>query len=155
MKITKGQLRRIIREYGTDAERAMMRGRYPSIKKSYNAMSDAGKIVCPNCGHHNDAGVDKCSNCGHPRKEGNWKKVASEMKITKEQLRRIIKEEKAQLLSEAMNPAMVEIENELRHTLAEYIDTYMMSMNMNPGDPADRRRVSRRVDDIVSTIIGN
>ena len=130
MKITKGQLRRIIRE-------------------------EAGKIVCPNCGHHNDAGVDKCSNCGHPRKEGNWKKVASEMKITKEQLRRIIKEEKAKLLSEAMNPAMVEIENELRHTLAEYIDTYMMSMNMNPGDPADRRRVSRRVDDIVTTIIGN
>ena len=77
------------------------------------------------------------------------------MKITKEQLRRIIKEEKAKLLSEAMNPAMVEIENELRHTLAEYIDTYMMSMNMNPGDPADRRRVSRRVDDIVTTIIGN
>ena len=77
------------------------------------------------------------------------------MKITKEQLRRIIKEEKAKLLSEAINPAMVEIENELRHTLAEYIDTYMMSMNMNPGDPADRRRVSRRVDDIVTTIIGN
>ena len=59
------------------------------------------------------------------------------------------------LLPESMNPAMVEIENELRHTLAEYIDTYMMSMNMNPGDAADRRRVSRRVDDIVSTIIGN
>mgnify|MGYP001421465689 FL=1 len=68
------------------------------------------------------------------------------MKITKNQLREII--------SEAMNPAMVEIENELRHTLAEYIDTYMMSMSMNPGDPADRRRVSRRVGDIVTTIIG-
>lgn len=54
-----------------------------------------------------------------------------------------------------MNPEMEEIERELRYTLAEYIDTYMMSMNMNPGDPADRRRVSRRVDDIVSTIIGN
>ena len=68
------------------------------------------------------------------------------MKITKNQLREII--------SEAMNPAMVEIENELRHTLAEYIDTYMMSMSMNPGAPADRRRVSRRVGDIVTTIIG-
>ena len=76
------------------------------------------------------------------------------MKITKKQLRQIIKEEKARLLSETMNPAMVEIENELRHTLAEYIDTYMMSMNMNPGDAADRRRVSRRVGDIVTTIIG-
>ena len=130
MKITRAMIRKIIREA-------------------------AGKIICPNCGHHNDVGVDKCSRCGHSRKEGNWKKVASEMKITKEQLRTIIKEEKAKLLSEAMNPAMVEIENELRHTLAEYIDTYMMSMNMNPGDPADRRRVSRRVDDIVTTIIGN
>ena len=49
------------------------------------------------------------------------------MKISKRQLRQIIKEEKAKLLPEAVNPAMVEIENELRHTLAEYIDTYMMS----------------------------
>ena len=77
------------------------------------------------------------------------------MKITKEQLRRIIKEEREKILAERLNPALAEIESELRHTLAEYIDTYMMSMNMNAGDPADRRRVSRRVDDIVATIIGN
>lgn len=77
------------------------------------------------------------------------------MKITKRQLRRIIREEKARILSESMNPAMVEIENELRHTLAEYIDTYMMSMNMNPGDPADRRRLYNRIESITSTIIGN
>jgi hypothetical protein len=77
------------------------------------------------------------------------------MKITKEHLRRIIKEEREKILAERLNPALAEIESELRHTLAEYIDTYMMSMNMNVGDPADRRRVSRRVDDIVTTIIGN
>jgi len=77
------------------------------------------------------------------------------MKITRNQLNDIIKETKVMFLSETMNPAMVEIENELRHTLVEYIDTYMMSMGMNPGDPADQKRVSRRVDDIVSTIIGN
>ncbi len=76
------------------------------------------------------------------------------MKITKRQLRRIIKEEKARLLSEKMNPAMMEIESQLRYTLAEYIDTYMMSMNMNPGDPNDRRRISQRVGDIVNTLIG-
>ena len=76
------------------------------------------------------------------------------MKITKRQLSRIIAEEKQKLLSETMNPAMVEIENELRHTLAEYIDTYMMSMNMNPGDPSDRRRVYHRIEALASTIIG-
>ena len=76
------------------------------------------------------------------------------MKITKRQLRRIIKEEKQKLLAESMNPAMVEIENELRHTLAEYIDTYMMSMNMNPGDASDRRRVYNRIESITSMIIG-
>ena len=52
----------------------------------------AGKIICPNCGHHNDAGVNKCSRCGHSRKEGNWKKVASEMKLTNIKLRKIIRE---------------------------------------------------------------
>jgi len=77
------------------------------------------------------------------------------MKITKSQLRRIIKEEKEKILAERPNPALAEIESVLRRTLAEYIDTYMMSMSMNVGDPADRRRVSRRVDDIVTTIIGN
>ena len=55
MKITKRQLRRIIREA-------------------------AGKIICPNCGHHNSAGVDKCSKCNHPRDEGNWKEVSKEEK---------------------------------------------------------------------------
>ena len=77
------------------------------------------------------------------------------MKITKRQLRRIIREETQRLLAESMNPAVAEIENELRHTLAEYIDTYMMSMNMNPGDAGDRRRIYNRIEAITSTIIGN
>ena len=76
------------------------------------------------------------------------------MPLTKRQLRRIIKEEKQKILNERSNAALAEIESQLRYTLAEYIDTYMMSMNMNPGDPADLRRVNRRVDDIIDTIIG-
>ena len=76
------------------------------------------------------------------------------MQITKKQLRKIIKEEKQKLIFETMNPAMAEIENELRHTLAEYIDTYMISMNMNPGNPADRRRVFKRIEALTSTLIG-
>jgi len=48
---------------------------------------------------------------------------------------------------------MVEIEHVLRRTLAEYIDTYMMSMSMNPGDPSDRRRVYQRIEAITSTVL--
>ena len=59
------------------------------------------------------------------------------------------------LVLEKVNPALAEIERELRYTMAEYIDTYMMSMSMNPGDAADRRRVSQKVGDIVATIIGD
>tara|TARA_B100000131_G_scaffold314373_1_gene351102 strand:+ start:324 stop:863 length:540 start_codon:yes stop_codon:yes gene_type:complete len=66
-----------------------------------------------------------------------------------------IKEEQERMLAERINPALAEIERQLRYTLAEYIDTYMMSMNMNPGDASDRRRVSRKVSDIVGTIIGD
>ena len=76
------------------------------------------------------------------------------MKITKQQLRTIIAEERQKLLSEKMNPAVVELENQLRHTLASYIDTYMTSMNMNPGDPADRRRIYNRIESLTSMIIG-
>ncbi len=75
------------------------------------------------------------------------------MKISKRQLRRIIKEEKERLLAERGDPALREIESELRHNLAEYIDTYMMSMSMNAGDPADRRRIYRRIEAIAATIL--
>mgnify|MGYP001163897720 CR=1 FL=1 len=82
-----------------------------------------------------------------------WPHGDNKMKITKRQLRQIIKEEKAKLLAESQNPAMVEIEHVLRRTLAEYIDTYMMSMSMNPGDPSDRRRVYQRIEAITSTVL--
>lgn len=50
------------------------------IKEEYTALVEGeGKIVCPNCGHHNEAGVDKCSKCGHPRNKGSWKSIKSEV----------------------------------------------------------------------------
>ncbi len=76
------------------------------------------------------------------------------MKITRGQLRQIIREEKEKLLIERGDPALAEIESELRYTLAEYIDTYMMSMNMNPGDIADRKLVFRRLEAIAAAIMG-
>ena len=61
MKVTKSQIRKIIREALAEA---------------------AVKIICPNCGHHNSAGVDKCSKCGHPRNKGEWKEVNAEAPAT-------------------------------------------------------------------------
>ena len=154
MKITRGQLRRIILEVNPTAVAVSMAGAAPTSATAGLASSSNPGITFPaTCPSHACTWGEGDESDAETLEEDD--KEEAEMKITKEQLRRIIKEEKAKLLSEAMNPAMVEIENELRHTLAEYIDTYMMSMNMNPGDPADRQRVSRRVDDIVSTIIGN
>ena len=96
------------------------------------------------------------------------------MKITKRQLRRIIAEEESslrenagkglqdfgsnsarqKLLFERGNPALSEVESQLRYLLGEYIDTYMMSMDMNPGDEADRRRVFQRLEAIAASIMG-
>lgn len=62
--------------------------------------------------------------------------------------------EQSNSLKETKNPAMIEIESVLRRTMTEYIDTYMMSMNMNAGNPADRKRVYKRLESIASTIMG-
>mgnify|MGYP001173624615 CR=1 FL=1 len=77
------------------------------------------------------------------------------MKISKRQLKKIIKEEKQKIIAERSSPALFEIESLLRRTLAEYVDTYMTSMQMNPGDPNDRRRVSQRINEIVRSIFGD
>ena len=70
MRITKRQLRRIIKE---QLLREMNRREI-----SEEIIAEEAKIICPACGHENNPGVKKCSNCGHPRSEGKWKEVQSE-----------------------------------------------------------------------------
>ena len=116
MKVTKKQLRKIIREA-------------------------AGKIICPNCGHHNDAGVDKCSRCGHSRKEGNWKKVASEMKLS---------------LNErgTGNPALQDKERAIMRAVVGFVDEYRLVMGLDPNDFGDDRRVRQAVQDVIAGVLG-
>jgi len=116
MKITKRQLRRIIREA-------------------------AGKIICPNCGHHNDAGVDKCSKCGHSRKEGNWKKVTSEMKLS---------------LNErgTGNPALQDKERAIMRAVVGFVDEYRLVMGLDPNDFGDDRRVRQAVQGVIAGVLG-
>jgi len=74
------------------------------------------------------------------------------MKITKRHLRKIIRES---VLNERYgNPALSEIEHILRRTIAEYADTYMMSMDMDPSDIADVKRTRKTIDDIITSVVG-
>jgi hypothetical protein len=78
------------------------------------------------------------------------------VKVTKRQLRRIIKEEKQKLLNErgTGNPALRAEERDLIGTVVAFADAYMLTMGMNPGDPADAKRTRRTIDDIINSVMG-
>ena len=78
------------------------------------------------------------------------------MKITKRQLKRIIKEERQKILNErgAGNPAIQAEERALMNAVVEFSDAYMLTMGMNPGDPADAKRVRRTIDDMLDAVMG-
>ena len=77
------------------------------------------------------------------------------MKITKRQLRRIIREEKLKVISErgTGNPAIQAEERALTKAVVDFIDKYMMTMGMDPSDPANHQRTRRTIDDIIGAII--
>ncbi len=77
------------------------------------------------------------------------------MKITKRQLRRIIKEEKAKLLSErgSGNPALAEAERKIVDAVVAWVDQYRLVMGMDPNDFGDDRRIRRTLDDIIGALI--
>ena len=78
------------------------------------------------------------------------------MKITKRQLRQIIKEEKRKLLNErgTGNPALQSEEQALRIAVANFADAYMLTMGTDPSDPHDMERVQNAVDNMVAAVMG-
>lgn len=78
------------------------------------------------------------------------------MKTTKTQLRRIIREERARLMSErgTGNPMLHIEERALIDAVVKFADAYMLTMGMNPGDPVDAKRVRRTIDDILESVMG-
>lgn len=76
----------------------------------------------------------------------------SKMKITKRQLRRIIKE---QLLMERRtgNPAMYAEESALIQAVEKYYDKYMLVMGMDPNDFRDSKRTRRSIDDLIGAVL--
>jgi hypothetical protein len=78
------------------------------------------------------------------------------MKVTKRQLRRIIKEEKQKLLNErgTGNPALQSEEQALRIAVANFADAYMLTMGTDPSDPRGMERVQNAVDNMVTSVMG-
>jgi hypothetical protein len=77
------------------------------------------------------------------------------MKITRRQLRRIIKEEKVKLISErgTGNPALQAEERALTDAVVAWIDKYRLVMGMDPNDFGDDKRVKRTLDDLIGGLI--
>ena len=74
------------------------------------------------------------------------------MKVTKRQLRRIIRES---IISErgTGNPALANAERALTTAIIDWVDQYRLVMGMDPNDFGDDRRIRRTLDDIVGGLI--
>ena len=83
------------------------------------------------------------------------------MKITKQQLRRIIREELANskqgLLSErgTGNPALQSEERELMRAAISFYQKYSLTMGVDPSDRTAVERVKNIISDIINTAIGD
>ena len=78
------------------------------------------------------------------------------MKITKNQLKRIIREERLRLISErgTGDPAFAAEERALMNAVLIFHEKYMLTMGMDPSNPADAMRTRRVVNDIINTVLG-
>ena len=79
------------------------------------------------------------------------------MKITKRQLRRIIKEERQKILAErgTGNPTFGPEERALMNAVVSFHQKYMMAMGMDPSSRADAQRTRSVINDIISAVLGD
>lgn len=73
------------------------------------------------------------------------------MKITKRQLRRLIRES---IILERWQAGTREAQSKLRYALVDYIDAYSLKTGFNPGDRRDIQRIHANIDTIVNSILG-
>ena len=75
------------------------------------------------------------------------------MKITKRQLRSIIKEE---LLSErgTGNPALRPEEQAIMRAVVAFVYKYRLTMSLDPNDFGDDKRVRAAVQDVIAGVLG-
>ena len=126
MKITKRQLRRIIKEEGTRRREAPVPSQRPVPAEEFsNQAYDQGRYAAEGDNIDHDrydadtsyaAGVDSFDPWPDTRYEG-----VELMRITKRQLRRIIKEEKTKIISEIIRRLPPHVEDPLFAALDQYV----------------------------------
>ena len=74
------------------------------------------------------------------------------MKVSKSQLKRVIREE---LLKErgTGNPALRQEEQEIRAAVEKFYDKYMMAMGGDPNNPKDLERVKLAIHDNIDSVL--
>jgi len=76
------------------------------------------------------------------------------MKISKNQLRKIISEELVLLERGTGNPALEKEERALTAAVVAWVEKYRLVMGFDPNDFGDDRRVRRTLDDIIGGLLG-
>ena len=77
------------------------------------------------------------------------------MKVTKLQLRKIIREEHDRLLSErgTGDPQLAEAERQIVDAVVNWVDKYRIRMGMDPNDFRDDKRIRSALDQIIGALI--
>ena len=129
MKITKRQLRRIIRE---EAGSTSKYDDDSALKGDQSELPDGLQSAI----------IDKTV---EDREEAEDKK--------KNEVRRMIRS--IMLERGTGNPALKDAERNLMRATIEFIDQYRLSMGFDPNDFGDDKRVRRTIDDIIGGILGD
>ena len=133
MKITRPLLRNIIREYYED----MLAKDHVDGTPWSGSLEDLAKVQSKTWGH------------GDMVDSKGWK---NNVKLAKHFTNGTATSAKAQKLSERFTRGPAE--DNLRRSIVAFVDEYMLTMGMNPGDITDVKRTRRTIDDIVGTILG-
>ena len=131
MKITKRQLKRIIRE----AQWGNFTGGAAPLDEP---PLDSGKMDPDQQQKVFDILVDTGSDPKKLLASGEFPDVVTEVRLNERG---------------TGNPALRAEEEAITRSVTDFVDKYMMTMGMNPGDDRDMQRTRRIIDDIVGTVM--
>lgn len=133
MKISKRQLRRIIKEYYED----MLAPGHVDGAPWSGSLEDLASVQSKTWGH------------GSVVNPKSWGKSVD---LARHWTNGTARSAKAIRLTERFgNPGT---EDALRRATIAFSDDYTIKMGMDPGDPADRQRVKRTIHDIIASVLG-
>lgn len=135
MKITKQQLRRIIKESMSDADAAQEAGYNDAMRNRPHGSNPDMRDLDPRAYDYGfDKGTADRMDMQRPSGTGGF----YEGKINERG---------------TGNPALANEERALTSAVVQWVDKYRMVMAMDPSDPGNDRRVRRVLDDLISGLM--